>query len=276
MARAEKRIVIEPRTSSLQVNLQELWEYRELLLFLSWRNISVRYKQSLIGFGWAIFQPLVSMVVFSLVFGGFLGVSSDGKPYAPFALAALVPWRYFSAVLVQGSNSLVQNAQLITKVYFPRLVLPLVAAIDALVDLAIALVILFVVIFSFGIAPSEKMLLLPVFLLFAILTALSVTLWTAALDVRYRDVGHAIPFVVQIWMYLSPVVYSASSIPEQWRLLFRINPMTTVIDGFRWVLLDTPRPDGEPILVSVLIVVAVLLGGLAYFNNTERLFADVI
>ncbi len=276
MSQSEKITIIQSQNQWFHFNLNELWQYRELLLFLSWRNISIRYKQSLIGFGWAIFQPLVTMVVFTFVFGNFLGVSSDGVPYAPFALAALVPWRYFSAVLIQGSNSLVQNAQLVTKVYFPRLILPLVSIIDALVDLMIAMVILFIVILAFGIIPTFKVILLPIFLALAIVTALSVTLWTAALNVRYRDVGQAIPFVVQVWMYLSPVVYSVSSIPQNWRFVFRLNPMTTVIDGFRWILLDTQQPDTGLIAVSILMVSFLLLGGLAYFNITQREFADVI
>lgn len=276
MSQSEKITIIQSQNQWFHLNLNELWQYRELLLFLSWRNISIRYKQSLIGFGWAIFQPLVTMVVFTFVFGNFLGVSSDGVPYAPFALAALVPWRYFSAVLIQGSNSLVQNAQLVTKVYFPRLILPLVSIIDALVDLMIAMVILLIVILAFGIVPTFKIILLPVFLALAIVTALSVTLWTAALNVRYRDIGQAIPFVVQVWMYLSPVVYSVSSIPQNWRFVFRLNPMTTVIDGFRWVLLDTQQPDTGLIAVSILMVSFLLLGGLAYFNITQREFADVI
>jgi len=276
MSNLTKVTVIVPHNHWLNLNLRELWDYRELLLFLAWRNISVRYKQSIIGIGWAVFQPVVSMVVFSVIFGNFLGVDSDGKPFAPFVLAALVPWRYFSTVLLQGSTSLVQNAPLITKVYFPRIILPLVAVIDGLVDLAIAMGILIIVMVIFKVTLSLKILLLPFFILLAMMTALAVSFWASAINVRYRDVGQAMPFIIQIWMYLSPVVYSASVIPSEFDLFFRLNPLTTVIDGFRWVLLDTPAPDVGPMLFGIAMVGIIFCSGLVYFNITQRAFADII
>lgn len=276
LSEPDKITVIEPNRSWSQFEIGEIWRYRELLIFLTWRNIKVRYKQSIIGIGWAILQPLLSMIVISMIFGNFLGISSDGVPYAPFALAALVPWRYFSTVIIQGNMSVVGNAHMITKVYFPRLILPIVALLDPLVDMMIAMVLLMFVLFSFGISLSFNILLLPVFILLAMLCAFGLSLWSSAMNVRYRDVGRAIPFLVQILMYLSPVIYSASSVPEQWQSLFRLNPVTSVIDGFRWALLGTVSPDLPMLAISWIVVVLLVVTGLAFFNRTQDKFADVI
>jgi lipopolysaccharide transport system permease protein len=270
------KVVITPSRGFWKLNLRELWQYRELLLFLTWRNVSVRYKQTLIGFGWAILQPLVAMVVMGVIFGNFLNVSSEDQPYGVFVLAALVPWNYFANAVNQGSTSLVANTPLVTKVYFPRLIIPIVSALAPLVDFAIAFVLLLIIATVSGIALTAKLLLMPLFLLLGMGAALGIILWTAGLNVLYRDVGKAVPFAVQILMYLSPVVYSINTIPENWRMLFRLNPMTTVIDGFRWVVLNSSAPDSTAVLISVAMVALLLVSGTFFFNAIESQFADVI
>ena len=258
------------------VNLKDLWEYRELLFFLTWRDVKVRYKQSVLGVGWAILQPLLTMVVFTLVFGNFAKIPSDGLPYPIFSYTALLPWTLFAQAISRSGASLVGSSNLITKVYFPRLIVPLASVLAPLVDFAIAFVILLGMMAWFGIAPTWGVLALPVFLLLALATALAVGLWLSALNVRYRDVGYIIPFLVQIWMYASPVAYPVSIVPTQWRLLFSLNPMTGVIEGFRWALLGNGNPDFGVMAVSAAVVVVLLLGGLVYFNRTESTFADVV
>jgi lipopolysaccharide transport system permease protein len=267
---------IEPSRGWVAVGLRELWVYRELLYFLVWRDVKVRYKQTFIGIGWAILQPLVTMLIFTVVFGNFVGIPSGGVPYSVLTLAALLPWNYFSQALGRSGTSLVSNAGLICKVYFPRLIVPIAAAVAPLVDLAVAFIILVAMMFWFGITPGPAIAALPFFVLFAVMTALAVGIWLAALNVRYRDVGHVIPFLVQVWMFASPVVYPVTVVPEQWRLLYSINPMAGVIEGFRWALLGTATPEYGTLAVSGAMVIALLVSGVAFFKRVERTFADLI
>jgi lipopolysaccharide transport system permease protein len=268
--------VIEPRKHGLAIDFRALWQYRELLYFLVWRDVKVRYKQTVLGVGWAILQPLLTMVVFSAVFGGFAKIPSDGVPYPIFAYVALLPWNYFAGAFSRSGQSLVNSANLITKVYFPRLIIPISAALAGLVDFAVAFVILLGMMLFYGIRPTPALWTLPLFILLALITALAVGLWLAALNVKYRDVGYIIPFLAQLWLYASPVAYPTSLVPERWRLLFSLNPMAGVIDGFRWALLGTATLDWRVLAISCLIVVVILFSGLAYFNRTEEVFADVI
>jgi lipopolysaccharide transport system permease protein len=268
--------VIQPGKGLLHLDLRAVWQYRELLYFLIWRDVKVRYKQTLIGAGWAILRPLMTMVVFTMVFSKFAKVPSDGLPYPIFAYTALLPWQYFSQAFGHSGGSVVSNANLVRKIYFPRLIVPIAAALAPLVDFALAFVILLVMMVWFGIAPTVGVLALPVFLLLAASTALAVSLWLSAANVRYRDVRYTIPFLAQIWMYASPVAYPVSLVPEKWRFLYSLNPMVGVIEGFRWALLGKQSPDFEVMVVSAIIVLMLLFGGLVYFKRTERTFADVI
>jgi len=269
-------VVIEPQRGLFNLDLQAVWEYRELLYFLVWRDVKIRYKQTVIGAGWAILQPLMTMVIFTVVFGNFAKVPSDGLPYPIFAYTALLPWTYFAQAMNRSSESLVSNTNLISKVYFPRLIIPIAAVAAPLVDFNIAFVILFGMMWWFGVTPTWGLLALPLFLCLAFTTALAVSLFSAAINVKYRDVRYTIPFVVQFWMYASPVAYPVSLVPEKWRLLYSLNPMAGVIEGFRWALLGNDSPDFRVMAVSAIVVMLLLLGGLVYFKNTERTFADVI
>lgn len=268
--------VIEPSKGLLHLDFQVIWQYRELLYFLVWRDVKVRYKQTVIGAGWAILQPLITMAIFTVVFGYFAGIPSDGMPYPVFVYAALLPWTYFAQALGRSGTSLVGNANLITKVYFPRLLIPVAAAVAPLVDFLFSFFILLGLIGWFGMTPTWGLLALPLFLLLAFLTALAVSLWLAPLNVRYRDVGHTIPFFIQFWMYASPVMYPVSLVPEQWRLLYSLNPMVGVIEGFRWALLGQELPDFAVIAVSIVMVLILLIGGIVYFNKMETTFADIV
>jgi lipopolysaccharide transport system permease protein len=241
-----------------------------------WRDVKTRYKQTALGVGWALLQPLLTTVIFTVVFANFARMPSQGVPYPLFAFTALLPWAYFSQALGRSSVGLVSNANLISKVYFPRLILPLAAAATPLVDFCLTFVVLLGLLAWYQIVPSPAVLLLPVFVVMAFLTAVAVSLWLSALNVKYRDVGHLIPFLIQIWMYASPVVYPLSLVPERWRLIYGINPMVTVVEGFRWSLLGTPRPDGPIALISSAVMLVTLAGGFTYFKATERTFADVI
>jgi homopolymeric O-antigen transport system permease protein len=269
-------IVIEPRRKLLDIDLRAIWEYRELLYFLVWRDLKVRYRQTIIGIGWVVLQPVMTMVVFTAVFGNFAKVPSDGVPYPIFAYSALLPWNLFAASLTRGSNSVVGNAQLISKIYFPRLLLPLSGVLSPIVDFAISFVIFIAMMIWFQTAPTWGVLALPLLLVLVLLTALAVGLWLSALNVRYRDVGYAIPFVVQLWLFASPVAYPVSLVPEKWRLLYSLNPMAGVIEGFRWALLGKQSPDFGVIIMSLLMVVALLIPGVIFFKHTERTFADVV
>ena len=268
--------VIEPPRGWLSLNLPALWEYRELLYFLIWRDIKVRYKQTVLGAGWAIIQPLVTMVVFSVVFGQLAKLPSDGLPYPIFSYTALLPWIFFAGALTRTGGSVVSSRGLISKVYFPRLVAPISAAISGIVDFAIAFVVLLGLMGYYGIAPTVAVLTLPLFLLMALFTALGVGLWLAAMNVRYRDIGYLIPFLIQIWLYASPVAYSSSLIPERWRPLYGLNPMAGVVEGFRWALLGTDWQPGALIAVSAGVVIFVVVSGAFYFRRMEKTFADVV
>lgn len=268
--------VMEPGRGLLDLNLGEVWRYRELLFFLIWREVKVRYKQTLLGAAWAVLQPLLTMVIFSLIFGRFANIPSDDLPYPIFSFTALLPWQYFASAIDRSGNSLVANARLISKVYFPRLIIPLAAVATPLVDFVLAFIVLLGMMAFYHIRLTWSALLLPAFLLLAIGTALAASLWLSALNVKYRDVRHAIPFLVQAWMYASPIVYSVSIVPERWRWLYSLNPLVGVVEGFRWALLGKESPDIAAVAVSAGAVVVMLIGGLIYFRRMDRTFADIV
>lgn len=269
-------IVIQPTRGWLALNLRDVWEYRELLYFLVWRDVKVRYKQTVLGAAWIILQPVVSMVIFSALFGGLLKVPSGDIPYPIFAYAALLPWNYFAGSLTRSGTSLVGSAHLITKVYFPRLIIPISGVLSGLVDFGVAFLVLIGLLFYFGLTPTAAVVLLPGFLLLALLTALAFGLWLSALNVQYRDINHLIPFLVQVWMYLTPVIYGSSLVPERYRFLLALNPMTGVVEGFRWALTGRGNPPGVMMFVSTAIALFVLVSGLMFFRRTERTFADIV
>jgi lipopolysaccharide transport system permease protein len=269
-------LLIRPARGWVSLNLRELWEYRELLYFLIWRDVKVRYKQTALGAAWAILQPFLTMVVFSVFFGGLAKVPSDGIPYPVFSFAALVPWQLFAHALTESGNSLVASQNLITRVYFPRLVIPISAVLAGLVDFAIAFVVLLGMMAYYGIMPTTAILTLPLFLLLAIATALAVGLWLSALNVQYRDVRYTLPFLTQFWMYATPIAYSSSLVPERLRPLYGLNPMAGVVEGFRWALLGKAGNVGPMLIVSALAVAVLLIGGLMYFRRMEDTFADVV
>jgi lipopolysaccharide transport system permease protein len=254
----------------------ELWDYRELLYFFIWRDIKVRYKQTAIGAAWAVLQPFLTMLIFSLFFGKLAHIPSQGLPYPIFYYSALLPWMYFAAALQNATNTIVENQRLITKVYFPRLDLPLSSVLSGLVDFGISFLMFVAMMVYYGIRPTPALLWLPAFLLFAVLTALGVGLWLAALNAMYRDVRYVLPFLVQFWMFASPVAYPASLVPAKWRWLYGLNPMAGVIEGFRWSLTGNGEAPGRLVFISAVAVLAVLLGGIAYFQKMETVIADVV
>jgi lipopolysaccharide transport system permease protein len=260
----------------LSLNLKDIWEYRELLYFLVWRNIKIRYKQTALGATWAVLQPLLTMLVFTVFFGRLAKVPSDGIPYPVFAFTALLPWQLFAFALNESSNSLVASQNLITKVYFPRLVIPLSSTLTGLVDFAISFCVLLVLMVYYHITPSKALVWLPAFLLLALAAALSVGLWLSALNVKYRDVRYTIPFMTQFWMFATPVAYSSSLVPEPWRRWYGLNPMAGVVEGFRWALLGKSGGVGPLLWVSLAAVLLLLTGGLFYFRRTESTFADIV
>src|SRR6202790_3123123 len=267
---------IEPPQGWLELRLAEVWEYRELLFFLIWRDVKIRYAQTVVGVIWVVLQPLMTMGVFTIFFGRLAKLPSQGLPYPVFYFAALVPWAYFSQALSNCTNIVVDNQNVITKVYFPRLILPLGAVCFGLLDFAIGLVVMVVLTLSFGIHPPATVLLLPVLILLAVLTALGVALWTSALNALYRDGRAVIPFVVQFWMRGSPVAYSSSLVPPRWRWLYGLNPMAGVIEGFRWAPTGRGAPPSLLLIASSIAVLAVLAGGVAYFQKMEGTIADVV
>ena len=267
--------IIEPRSGWRLIDWRELRDYRDLFLFLTWRNIKVLYAQSAIGIGWAVIQPLFSMILFTLVFGKLAKISSDGVPYAVFSFTALVPWTYFSNSLTQGVNSLVQNANMISKVYFPRLILPMSAVAAKLLDFSIAMLVLAALMVWYRMVPTLGILALPLLILLMILTAAGLGAWLTALAIQYRDVKHAMTFVVQLLMYAAPVVYPTSLIPERYQLLYAINPMVGVIEGFRAALLGTRPMPWDFIAVGAASALVIALTGALYFRRKERIFADV-
>lgn len=268
-------ISIEPQRGWVSLELTDLWRYRELLLLLTWRDIKVRYAQTVLGATWAIIQPLLTMVIFSIIFGQLAKLPSDGIPYPIFTYTALLPWQLFAFSLTNSSNSLVGSQSLISKVFFPRLIIPIASVLPALVDFAVSFLVLIGMMFYYHIPLTTRILVLPLFLLLAVATALAVGLWLSALNVEYRDIRYVVPFLTLFWQYATPVAYSSSLIPEKWRLLYGLNPMTGVVEGFRWALLGSGRVDGM-IWVSVGIIFLILLSGLAYFKRMEATFADVI
>lgn len=269
--------VIEPSRGWVSLKLQELWEYREVLYFLVWRDIKVRYRQTLMGVAWAIVQPFMTMVVFTVFFGKLAGIPSDGAPYPLFAFAALVPWTFFSNGLTHSANSLVHSGHLITKVYFPRLLVPMARVLAGLPDLGLSFFVLLGMIWWYGLSDLRVAYLwLPALTLLAFITALGFGLWLSALNVQYRDIQHAVPFLVQLWLFATPIAYPASLLREPWRTLYSLNPLVGVVEGFRWALLGSGRPPGATIAVSTLAAVLVLVTGAFFFRRVERVFADVV
>lgn len=268
--------IVVPPKGWIALNLGELWDFRDLLYFWVWRNLKVRYKQTILGASWAIIQPFFTMVVFSIFFGELAGIPSEGLPYPVFAYCALVPWTYFANSVSLASNSLIENETVITKVYFPRLFAPLASVLTGLVDLAIAFLVLVIMMLFYGISPTTAMWTLPLFIVLAMLSALAVGLWLSALNVQYRDVRHAVPFLVQFWLFATPIAYSSRLVPESWRAVYGLNPMAGVVEGFRWALIGQAQPSFQLLTVSTITVVAVLASGLYYFRRMERTFADII
>jgi len=276
---ASVETVIESREHWFALKLHDLWVYRELLFFLVWRDVKVRYKQTALGAAWAILQPLLAMLVFTLIFGRIARLPSDNIPYPLFVYAALLPWQLFAFALTESTNSLVTNQHLIRKVYFPRLIIPIASVLVGLVDFCISLVVLVGMMIYYGFHPASTTLLFIPFLILAVMTALGIGLWLSALNIQYRDVKYIIPFVTQFWMFATPVAYSSKLVQERWPAfygLYGLNPMAGVVDGFRWALLGSGTGSGWMILISVVAVVAVLVGGLAYFKRMERTFADMV
>ena len=275
-ARAPLVTVIGPPSGWVSFNAAELWAYRELLYFFVWRDIKVRYKQTVIGAGWAVIQPFFTMVVFTLFFGLLARIPSDGLPYPVFYFAALLPWIYFANALAAATGSVVDHQRMITRVYFPRVLLPMAAVTSGLLDFGIGLAFLFGMMAWFGVWPSLGGVFLPLFLLLAMATALAASLWLSALNALYRDVRYVMPFLIQFWMFASPVAYPSSLVPERWRWLYALNPMAGVIEGFRWSLTGQGQPPGMHLAVSAAAVLVTLLGGWAYFQRMEGTIADVV
>lgn len=277
-------LFIKPTRGWSALNLIELWRYRELIFFLIWRDIKVRYKQTALGAAWAIIQPFFTMVVFTIFFGRLAKVPSDNVPYPIFSYTALLPWGMFTKALTDAGRSLISNRTMITKVYFPRLAIPLASVLSGVVDFAIAFVVLLGMMIYYNVLPgstyqvhlTSNIFLLPFFLLLALVTALGVGLWLSALNVIYRDINYIIPFLTQFWLFITPIAYPSSMVPERWRLIYALNPMTGVVEGFRWVLLGTETAPGPMLVVSTTIALIILITGLFYFRRMERTFADTV
>jgi lipopolysaccharide transport system permease protein len=268
--------LIEPAHGLVPLDLRALWAYRELLFFLTWRDIKVRYRQTVLGALWAIIQPLFTMVIFTIFFGELANIPSDGAPYPLFSFAGLLPWTFFAYALNQAGNSLIGSQNLLSKVYFPRLVIPVAATLSGLLDLGIAFAVFVGLMAWYGSVATIGVLCLPLFVLLALAAALAVGLWLSALNVQYRDIRYTIPFLTQIWLFATPIAYPMSLVPEAYRALYALNPMVGVVEGFRWALLGTGEAPGLPTLVSTVVVLALLIGGAYYFRRVERLFADVV
>ncbi|MCD4672590.1 MAG: ABC transporter permease [Anaerolineaceae bacterium] len=269
--------ILQPAKGLGALNLRDLWLYRELIYFMTWRNLKVRYKQTLLGASWAVLRPFMTMVVFSIFFGDLAQVPSDGIPYPIFAFAALVPWGLFSDAVSLAGRSLVQNRHMITKIYFPRVILPLSSILAGLVDFLIAFVVLGGMMVYYKIPPAVYVWTLPLFLLLALITSTGVGLWLAALNVQYRDVNYITPFLTQFWLFVTPIAYPASMVPSKWQLIYSLNPMAGVVEGFRWALLGTEQgAPGSRLIVSSLVAIVLLVTGLVYFKRMERNFADMV
>ncbi|HAF60952.1 MAG TPA: phosphate ABC transporter permease [Anaerolineaceae bacterium] len=271
-----RTITIRPSKGWAALNLKDIWNYRELIYFFTWRDLKVRYKQTLLGASWAVLQPFLTMVVFSVFFGGLAKVPSDGVPYPIFSYTALLPWTLFSKAMQDASRSLVSSANIISKVYFPRLILPLASVLAGVVDFLIAFVVLLAMMLYYGIRPTANVWTLPLFVLLALITAIGVGLWLSALNVMYRDVGYIIPFLTQFWMYITPIAYPASMVPEKWKFIYALNPLTGVVEGFRWALLGTGEGPGTSLFISASISILLTISGLFYFRRMERKFADMV
>lgn len=267
---------IQAARGCIPINLRELWDYRELLYFFTWRDIKVRYKQTALGAGWAVLQPLLGMIVFTFIFGRLAGMPSDGIPYPLFAFAGLLPWQFFAYALTQASTSLVVNERVITKIYFPRMLAPFSAVLGGMMDFAVASILLIGLLFWYGVFPGASFFILPLFFLLALATALGIGLWLSALDVQYRDVRYAVPFLTQIWFFATPIVYPISMIPEPWRTLSGLNPISGVVEGFRWAVAGGPPPSLSLLMVSSITAAVLLTTGLFFFRQMERNFADTI
>jgi lipopolysaccharide transport system permease protein len=270
-------IYIKPTKGLAALNLRDLWVYRELIFFMVWRDVKVKYKQTMLGMSWAVIQPVMTMLVFTFLFGKVAKLPTDGIPYPVFSFTALLPWGLFVTALNQGSRSLVAHNNMVTKIYFPRLILPMSSVFSGLVDFAIAFVILIVLMIYYKVTPAWNLIwTLPLFLLLAIITALGVALWLSAINVKYRDVNQALPFLTQFWLFATPVAYSSSVISDKWQLVYSLNPMAGVVNGFRWAMLGSGNGPDAALWVSVGISILVLVTGLFYFRSTERTFADTI
>ena len=276
IARQPETIYIKPSTGLAALNLRDLWVYRELVFFMIWRDIKVRYKQTLLGAAWAVIQPVLTMLIFNFIFGTVAKVNTEGIPYPIFSYCALLPWGLFSAALNNASRSLTTNQNMVSKIYFPRLVLPLASVLGGLVDFAIAFLILIVLMIYYKVTPTTAIWTLPLFLVLTVVTALGVSLWLSAINVQYRDVNYVLPFLTQFWLFLTPVAYSANVISAKWQVVYSLNPMAGVVNGFRWALLGTNTGPNMNMAVSVGISLVVLVSGLFYFRSMERTFADTI
>jgi lipopolysaccharide transport system permease protein len=268
--------VITPSHGWVALRLGKVWEYRELLYFLTWRDIKVRYKQTILGAAWAVIQPFMTMVVFSLFFGRLAQIPSDGVPYPIFSYAALVPWTFFAHGLTQASNSLVDGANLLKKVYFPRLIIPLAAVLSGVVDFVLAFLVLLGMMLAYGMVPTTHIIWLPGFVLLAFATSLGAGLWLSAMNVQFRDVRYTVPFFTQFWLFATPIAYPSSLLSEPWRTIYGLNPMVGVVEGFRWLLLDTSTAPRPMLAVSALVTLALLISGALYFRRMEKTFADVV
>lgn len=266
----------QPSTGWARPRFRELWKFRELLYFFAWRDIKVRYKQTIMGVLWAIIQPLFSMVIFSLFFGRLANVPSDGVPYPIFSYTGLVPWIFFANALAQASNSLVVNANMIKKIYFPRLALPIAAVLAGVIDFILAFIVLLGIMLFYRMVPTVNVIWLPFFSLLALVTSLGVSLWLSAINVQFRDVRYTIPFIIQSWLFLTPIAYPSSSIPEPWRTIYGLNPMAGVVEGFRWALLGTDTAPGPMTMVSAGVALVLFISGAFYFRRMEQSFADVL
>lgn len=267
---------IEPSNGWIPIDLRELWTYRELLFFFVWRDLKVRYKQTIMGVSWAIIQPLLTMVIFSLFFGRLAKIPSDGLPYPVFSYAALVPWTFFANALTQASNSLVTGSNMIKKIYFPRMALPIATVLAGVVDFGLAFSVLLAMMLFYGLIPTINIIWLPLFLLLAFITSLGAGLWLSALNVLFRDVRYTVPFITQAWLFATPIAYPSSLLSEPWRSLYGLNPMAGVVEGFRWALLGADTAPGPILFVSALVALGLLVSGLFYFQRMEETFADVV